>query len=116
MDTPQDELLAIADRQAALASAYDEVEAVLGVIEKAAAKAQEAGLVIGTMWSVTDDCSHMFTERFYRSLVTPTAAPVVFCTSLQQLISDRSAMGADFANVPMDHPIYWAGFAPVLGA
>jgi hypothetical protein len=75
-----------------------------------------AGFVMGTMWSVTDDCSRMFTERFYRSLVAPTAVPVAFCTSLRQLISDRAAMGTDSAGVSLDHPIYWAGFVPVLGA
>jgi CHAT domain-containing protein len=74
-----------------------------------------AGFVVGTMWSITDECGHMFARAFYRSLVTPTAAPEAFCTSLRQLISERSAMGT-FAGVSMDHPIYWAGFVPVLGA
>jgi CHAT domain len=75
-----------------------------------------AGFVIGTMWSVTDECSYKFTLAFYRSLVSPTPAPEAFCDSLRQLIFERAAMGVDFASVPLDHPIYWAGFVSIVGA
>jgi len=74
-----------------------------------------AGFIIGTMWSITDECAHMFSQAFYRCLITPTSAPEAFCISLRQLISERSAMGT-VAGVSMDHPIYWAGFVPILGA